>query len=195
MKIRAFSGIILIVWFVLVVLQYGGILIFGKNELSLSWILYSLAIYLLFVIIDFNFGFKPRTFQLLSIFIAADIIFFNLAIIYNWYDKSSLVNRGEHFFGSLLVCFVILGIIRTYQTTKNLSLINQSFIVIGIANFFGVFNEIVELFFDHFFDTENIGPEKLDTNLDLLMNFLAFVVFFIFISICRFLKKRESIEK
>jgi hypothetical protein len=177
MRIRILSVCLILIWFLIAVLQNLGVVDFGKSELPFSWIVYSITIWALFFTLDWRLKFVSDILKYLNLALLVDIVFYNLAIIYEWYAISPMVNRSEHFFGSLLVCFVIFALVRLNKDIKKFTPIIQSLIVIALANFLAVFNEIVELAFDHFFDTENIGPEKFDTNLDLLMNFCAFIVF------------------
>ena len=93
-------------------------------------------------------------------------------------DTLPQLNRAEHFAGFVLITYIIWLFFIRYLPHEVWSEhpYYTALLVLAVTSMFGVCNEIIELFFDHFFHTSHIG-EKTDTALDLLMNTLGSITF------------------
>jgi len=180
MPLVTLAQFFLFTWLIIAALQSLKILKFGVKTISKSWVFYissfCTGVFLLnyFKFIDKNLA----SYVFFALF--AYFAIYNLAYIFNIHRFSPLINRSEHFFGSILIAFVVYSFLSTRSFYTDIPSQNVRLVFLFcLTSTLGVFNEIVELFFVLAFKTKNIGPGLLDTSFDLLMNFLgagAFVV-------------------
>ena len=179
---------LLLVWLVIVSLQSFHIIKFGTVLIPKSWVVYIFLLGLSFVVMDYTGLINKSLSNFVLTFILVYNVAFNLVFAFDLYRLSPLVNRAEHFFGSILVSFVVYSFlsVRPFynripdQSTKMMFLF---FLVITL----GALNEVAELFMDIFFKAKNIGPDLFDTNWDILTNFIGAGVFLVITRILNFI--------
>jgi len=172
---------LLFIWLAVLACQSLNIIKFGVITIPKSWIFYiSLAAIGVTLLDHFNFLDKKLT---AYVFIALLIylVVYTLVYAFDIYRFSSLVNRSEHFFGSILSSFIVYSFLsKSALYTQIPSQTTKLILLFCVVSALGVFNEIIEMFFDLMFKTKNIGPGIFDTNLDLLMNTLGTGAFIFF---------------
>lgn len=166
---------IIFAWLFLMLLQSFSAIKLGNTTMSKNWLVYCLFSVLALLLVDYKTGFSSLNLQYTYILYALFLIFFNLAIIFDWYLAFPFINRIEHMVSGFLLGFVLFGFFSTqlYFNAIPSPKIRILFIF-GIVNIFTVLNEIVELILDVFFKEHSIGPSLFDTNIDLLMNWFGF---------------------
>jgi hypothetical protein len=89
-------------------------------------------------------------------------------------ENFPILNRAEHFITYIIAAYIVWQFFLQYLPQKvwNEHPYYTSILVLALSTFFGVLNEIIELFMDVNFGTSTIGP-GFDTSLDLLMNVLG----------------------
>lgn len=172
------AQILLFTWLIIITLQSLKIFRFGVKTISKSWVFY-ISSFCTGVFLLNYFGFLDKNLAAYAFFaFFAFFAIYNLAFIFNLYRFTPLINRSEHFFGSILIAFLAYCFLSTRSFYTDIPSQNIKLIFLFcLTSTLGVFTEIVELFFDLVFKTKNIGPSFFDTNLDLLMNILGAGVF------------------
>lgn len=159
------------------------------SKLRLDWMVYILAWYF---IAEFTLFLRNRlgsdvkvTGVFLLTFLLATIE--NLLSTVNIYRFGPLVNRVEHFLGTLIIAYVTTKLYLILKINKKIT-VNHVFelLVLSTTIAFGVLNEIIEYFSDTLLGSHHIGS-GYDTQLDLIMNLLGAGVFTIYLLI----KKRR----
>lgn len=154
------------------------ITLFPHSKLTVVWTLYLLAIYLgaeyLYRVflrkgIDLSFAFP-------ILFAAYLLTLFSL--LSGGQDTNPLINRVEHYASFVLITFVVWVFFSKYlpHHVWRDHPYYTALLALSVSSMIGVGNELMELLFDTFFNTELVG-RALDTSLDLLMNTLGAVSF------------------
>lgn len=174
---RSVSILLLTDWFVLMVFQSKNLVVFGKETISTSWVLYCILLAIAFLSLDYITKFKSQIFKYGYIFYFFYLVLFNLAIINTWYGESPILNRIEHLAGSFVGSIMIYGLLKITKTLDQIPPKLQLLSIFAFTNLLMTIHEIAELALDYFFANHNIGPDLWDTNLDMLMNFLGISIF------------------
>ena len=104
---------LLFTWLAVVALQSLKILKFGNKTITKSWVIYTSLFAIgisslnYFKFIDKNLA----SYVFFALF--AYFAIYNLAYIFNIHRFSPLINRSEHFFGSILIAFVVYSFLST----------------------------------------------------------------------------------
>ncbi len=180
--------VLLFIWLVILACQSFNILKFGTLTIPKSWVVYVFLGVAGVTALDY-FGLLNKNFSnFVFTFLLVHTVAFNLVYAFNLYEVSTLYNRAEHFFGTILAASVALSFLSTKPFFTQISSPEAKLILFFcLVITLGVFNEIFELFMDLFLKTKNVGPEILDTNLDLLTNFIGTTVFVVASKLLRLL--------
>ena len=147
---------------------------FANSLLNVYWLGYLVLVYVLAEkIYD---AFKKRNVDLVYAFplvFGAYMVNF-VSMLLRGQENFPILNRAEHFVTYIIAAYIIWQFFLQYlpQKTWNEHPYYTSILVLSLSTFFGVLNEIIELFMDVNLGTQTIGP-MLDTNVDLLMNMLG----------------------
>jgi hypothetical protein len=141
---------------------------------ALIWVLYLLGIYLVAEAL-YDFFLQNRIDLSFSFPLLFAAYCLNLTtILLGGQDKYPLFNRTEHFVSYILIAFVVWTFFTKYlpQNVWQEHPYYTAILALSVTSLIGVVNELFELFFDHFFNTQLVGA-RYDTSLDLLMNTLG----------------------
>lgn len=147
---------------------------FSSSLLTSTWLAYLVIVYV--VAEKIYDAFLKRGIDLIYafpvLFLAYMVNF--ISMLLRGQENFPVLNRAEHFITYFLAAYIIWQFFLQYlpQKTWNEHPYYTSILVLSLATFFGVLNEVIELFMDVNFGTHTIGP-LWDTNVDLLMNILG----------------------
>jgi len=107
-----------VVWFSILILQSSGIIHFGKAPLPKGWVFSLTFLYSFLVFLGLQQKFPIENLYKLFLPTLIYIMVFNLVFAYDLYSSGVMVNRLEHFLGTL----VLSGIVFVLITSLSLSL-------------------------------------------------------------------------
>lgn len=141
---------------------------------NLPWLIYLLGIYAISEYIYASFLKKQIDLSFAFPLLLAIYILHGISLLIRGQEEVPLINRAEHFTSFILLTYIVWVFFRKYlpQDVWQQHPYYTALLVLSITSLAGVVNEVVELFLDVAFGTNNIGP-GFDTPLDLLMNSLG----------------------
>lgn len=147
---------------------------FSGSLLSGTWLIYLIGVYVLAEKIYEAFAKRgiDLVYAFPVLFLAYMVNF--VSMLLRGQENFPVLNRAEHFITYVLAAYIIWQFFLQYLPQKvwNEHPYYTSILVLSLSTFFGVLNEIIELFMDVNFNTTTIGP-LFDTNVDLMMNLLG----------------------
>lgn len=168
---------------------------FSSSLLTYTWLAYLVLVYILAEkIYDAFLKRKVDLIYAFPVLFVAYMVNF-ISMLLRGQENFPFLNRAEHFITYILAAYIIWQFFLQYlpQKTWNEHPYYTSILVLSLSTFFGVLNEIIELFMDVNFGTQTIGP-LLDTNVDLLMNVLG-AGFFLCVQLIMFEAEKSGIIK
>ncbi len=168
---------------------------FSTSLLTATWLVYLVCVYILAEKI--YEAFLKRGVDLIYafpvLFLAYMVNF--VSMLLRGQENFPFLNRAEHFITYVLAAYIVWQFFLQYLPQKGWREhpYYTSILVLSLSTFFGVLNEIIELFMDVNFGTHTIGP-RLDTNVDLLMNILG-AGFFLCIQLIMLEAEKSGIVK
>jgi hypothetical protein len=155
--------------------------LFPGTDMSYSWLLYLLIIYL--GAERFYYAFLQKGIDVYFAYplLLAIYILNTISMTLQAQEKFPLLNRAEHLASNIFLTFVIWVFFLQYlpQSVWRDHSYYTALLVFAIATTIGVFNEIIELSLDGLLNTKLIGTDPFDTPLDLLMNALGSGLFLV----------------
>lgn len=179
MKLRIFGSVLILIWLTVMLLNAIDLYKIDGRNFSGSWWLYNVFMFISLVIVDWYDEFKSRLLPYVYYLTLSHFIIFNIAILFDLYNENPIINNIEHAYGSFILIMVVFAFISFRHFFDEQTIFSKRVLIFSLGNLVVTFNEIVELFLDTLFKTTNIGPEIWDTNMDLIMNWLGFSVFFV----------------
>lgn len=163
-----------------------GKLEFGKKKMQLSWMaIISFGVGVL-VSFDYLLGrFETQGLEVVYVSCLIHIVVFNLAIVFDLYERTQLWNRLEHAYGGLIMMSAVYVVLGSYPGLMPAGGVEglRMLMALGITALLTVMVEVLELGMDKVLKTDNIGPSKYDTNWDLFMNQIGASIFIVLITL------------
>jgi len=151
---------------------------FPVSKLTMVWTLYLMAIYLCAEYLYRVFRRKGIDLSFAFPLLFAAYLLTLLSLLSGGQDTNPLINRAEHYASFVLITFVVWVFFSKYlpHHVWRDHPYYTALLALSVASTIGVGNELMELLFDSYFNTELVG-RAMDTSLDLLMNTLGSVSF------------------
>lgn len=147
---------------------------FGNSLLTPYWLAYLVFVYIIAEKVYEAFGKRgvDLVYAFPLVFLAYMVNF--VSMLLRGQENFPILNRAEHFITYIIAAYIVWQFFLQYLPQKvwREHPYYTSILVLSLSTFFGVLNEIIELFMDVNFGTSTIGP-AFDTSLDMLMNLLG----------------------